>query len=134
MTKPQEASTVNGFARVKVAFGFTQSGYTWPERNELINLSKDVNPRLGEAKKQAALNAALKKRGISAAEYERIKQRAARPFYTVTDADDGTGEIVIPDRVFHSFLNHASQVVPKVIPRIEEKGLTFIGVKTTEGF
>ena len=37
-------------------------------------------------------------------------------------------------RVLQSFLNNASQVVPKVIPRIADKGLTFVGVKVQDGY
>ena len=133
-----EALTSPHFVKVNVAFHFLESGYIglpfWPERNTLINVSKDVNPRLGDAKKAAALNAALEKRGITPEQYERIIQRASRPFYTSTDADDGSGEIIIPQRIFQSFLNHASMKVPRVIPRIAEKGLTFIGIKVADGF
>jgi hypothetical protein len=56
------------------------------------------------------------------------------PFYTEGDADDGSGEIIIPQRVLQSFLNNASQTVPKAIPGIAAKGLTFIGVKVDGGF
>lgn len=103
----------------------------WPERNELINIGKDVNPRLGPAKKQAALQASLEKRGITAEQYEGLVARSENPFYT---ANGRGSEIVIPQRVIQSFINHASMVCPKAVPRIEEKGLTFIGVKVVDGF
>src|SRR6201998_3946966 len=128
----QETETLTSphFVKVNVAFHFSESGFIglpfWPERNMLINVSKDVNPRLGDAKKAAALNAALEKRGITPEQYERIIQRANRPFSTSTDADDGSGEIIIPQRIFQSFLNHASMKGPRGIPRLGEKGLTFI--------
>jgi hypothetical protein len=105
----------------------------WPERNTLINVNKEVHPKLGDAKKEAALNAALDKYGISTADYARIQQRAARPFYTASDADDGSGEIIIPARVIHSFVNNVSQEAPKVVPKVDSKGLTFIGIKVGDG-
>src|SRR5262249_16790587 len=95
----------------------------------LINIMKDVHPKLSEAKKQAAVLAACEKRGISPEEFERIKKDAERPFYT----RDGSGEIIIPQRIIQSFTNNCSQVAPKAIPRIESKGLTFIAVKCPEG-
>jgi hypothetical protein len=123
--------------RVKVGLKFTSPGYIskpyWPERDVVINISKEIHPKLGPAKKEAALNAQLEKMGITPAEYARIQTRASRPFYTASDADDGTGEIVIPARVIHSFINHASMEAPKAVPKIESKGLTFIGVKVGDG-
>jgi hypothetical protein len=124
--------------KVDVGLQFSESGYIglpyWKERNLEIDIAKDVHPKLGPEKKQAALNAALEKRGLTIKDYQRILKRASRPFYTVKDDDDGSGEIVIPQRVFQSFLNHGSQTVPKVIPRIAAKGLTFIGVKVEDGY
>ena len=103
----------------------------WPERNTLINVMKDVHPKLGDAKKDAAIVAACEKRGISKEEFERIKADADRPFYTL----DGkrSSQIVIPQRVFQSFLNNTSQECPKAIPRIPAKGLTFMGIKVDGG-
>ena len=130
-------SLATSTVKVDVGFQFSDSGYIglpyWPERNLLINVSKDVHPKLGDAKKQAALLAALEKRGISQEQYGRTVKRADRPFYTVGDPDDGSGEIIIPQRIFQSFLNNASQVAPRAVPRIESKGLTFIGVKLEGG-
>jgi len=122
--------------KVKVGLYFGELGYIgmpfWPEKNTVINISKDVHPKLGEAKKQAALNAACEKRGITPSDYIRMLELSERPFYTL----DGTrkGEIIIPQRVIQSFLNHSSMAAPKAIPRIQEKGLTFIGIKIEEGF
>ena len=122
--------------KVQAALTFNGSGYIglpyWPERNLEINIAKEVHPKLGPAKKEAALAAACEKHGITVKDYERIVELANRPFYTV----DGTrtGEIIIPQRVIQSFLNHASMAAPKVIPKIAEKGLTFIGVKIHDGF
>jgi len=121
--------------RVAIALTFDESGYIgkpfWPETNTIINISKDVHPKLGDAKKQAALQAACEKRSLTLAEYDAIVERSKNPFYTV----DGRGsEIVIPQRIYQSFLNGTCQQVPKVIPKIEEKGLTFIGVKVDGGF
>jgi hypothetical protein len=132
---PAFASTMT---KIDVGLQFSESGYIglpyWKERNLEIDISKDVHPKLGPEKKQAALNAALEKRGLTMKDYAVILKRANRPFYTVTDDDEGNGEIVIPQRVFQSFLNNACQVVPKVIPRIAAKGLTFVGVKVEDGY
>src|ERR1700732_5122899 len=102
-TAPSLATTV---VRVDIGCQFADSGFIglpfWPERNLLINIGKDVHAKLGTDKKQAALLAALDKRSISQAEYARTLVRADRPFYTVGDLDDGSGEIVIPQRIFQS--------------------------------
>lgn len=120
--------------KINVALGFRDSGYIakpyWPERNTLINITKDVHPKLGDAKKQQAIAAACEKRGITVEEYQRILDKAEWPFYT---KNGRAGEIVIPERIFQSFLNHASMTAPRAIPRIPQKGLTFIGVKISGG-
>jgi hypothetical protein len=122
--------------KINVKFAFTESGYIgkpyWPELNTLINISKDVHPKLGDVKKEAALRAACEKRGVKyPEEYEALKERAERPFYTIDDT--ANGEIVIPQRVFQSFINHTSMSVPKALPRVTSKGLTFIGIKLVDG-
>jgi hypothetical protein len=121
--------------RISIGLTFTDSGYIgkpfWPETSQVINISKDVHPKLGDAKKKAAVLAACEKRGITAAQYEEIVERSKNPFYTI--GARGT-EIVIPERVIQSFLNNCSQEAPKAIPRIAAKGLTFIGVKIEDGF
>jgi len=128
--------TASSVKKVQAALTFNGSGYIglpyWPERNLEINIAKEVHPKLGPAKKEAALQAACEKHGITLEQYQRTCELANRPFYTV----DGTrnGEIVIPQRVIQSFLNHASMSAPKAIPKIAEKGLTFIGVKIADGF
>jgi hypothetical protein len=123
--------------KVKIALQFDEPGFIglpyWPERNTLIDVLKDVHPKLGDAKKAAALLAALEKRGLTMEDHARLELRAARPFYTENDSDAGDGEIVIPQRTIQSFLNNASQSAPKAVPRIENKGLTFIGVKVGDG-
>jgi hypothetical protein len=122
--------------RVSAALGFGDEGYIakpfWPETNKLIDIGKDVHPKLGEAKKQAAILAACTKRGISEEEYRRLLEKSSHTFYTIDGLRDT--EVIIPQRIIQSFLNHASQVVPKAIPRIEEKGLTFIGVRIQDGY
>ena len=125
----------NDIVKVEVSLHFGDLGYIgkpfWPERNTLINISKDVHPKLGGAKKEAALNAACEKRGLTMDQYQTTVMRANRPFYTADETHGG--EIVIPARVIQSFLNNASQVAPKVIPRIASKGLTFVGIKVSSG-
>ena len=117
---------------VSITLKFGEPGYIglpyWPELNTLINISKDVHPKLGDQKKQQAILAACEKRGITPEQYEDLKTRSARPFYS-----NGTGEIVIPERVFQSFLNHASMLAPKAVPSIKSKGLTFIGIRVLGG-
>ena len=111
----------------------------WPERNLLIEIGKSVHPKLGDAKKQQARTAVLQKMDKSIEDYDRAVIRAARPFYTIDDTnpDLGDGEIIIPSRHFLAFLNHASMEAPRVIPKINNKGMTFIGIKffgPVEGF
>lgn len=120
---------------ISIGLKFSDSGYIgkpfWPETNAIINIMKDVHPKLGDAKKQAAIQAACEKRGITMEQYAEMVERSKNPFYTI----NGRGsEIIIPQRVFQSFLNNTSQEAPKAIPRIAAKGLTFIGVKIDGGF
>jgi hypothetical protein len=119
--------------KVAVVLKFN-SGYIgkpyWPELNTLINITKDVHPKLGDTRKQAAILAACEKRGITPEEYQRIVRDASRPFYTRNGLDS---EIVIPERIIQSFINNCSQVSPKAIPRVPAKGLTFIAVKLDNG-
>jgi hypothetical protein len=121
--------------RISAKLSFGDPGYIglpyWPERNTLIDIGKDVHPRLGPAKKEAALLAACEKHRITRGQYDEICELAARPFYTDNAGRDG--EIVIPQRVIQSFINNTSQSAPKVIPRIDSKGLTFIGVTLDGG-
>lgn len=124
--------------KIEVALAFTEpdTGYIglpyWPEKDMLINVSKDVHPKLGDTKKEAAIIASCEKRGISKEQYKHMIDLAARPFYTI----DGTreGEIIIPQRIIQSFVNHTSMAAPKSVPRITEKGLTFIALKIQDGF
>jgi hypothetical protein len=122
--------------RINIALSFTDSGYIgkpfWPETNTLIDISKDVHPKLGEAKKAAALLAACEKRNISVDQYKAMVAKSEHPFYTIGDVR--AAEIVVPQRVIQSFLNMASMEVPRAIPKIAEKGLTFIGVKVEGGY
>jgi hypothetical protein len=119
---------------VDVSIQFNGSGYIglpyWPERNTLIDIAKDIHPKLGDVRKKQALEAALEKRGFTMEDYERMVQLAERPFYTLDGSRDG--RIIIPERVIQSFLNHASMAAPRAIPRITDKGLTFIGVKVKD--
>jgi hypothetical protein len=117
---------------VTVGLYFDKPGYIglpyWPEKNTLINLAKEVHPKLADAKKQAALSAALEKRGLTMQDYQNLVVQSERPFYT-----NGSSEIVIPERILQSFINHASMEAPKAIPRVMSKGLTFIGIKVAGG-
>jgi hypothetical protein len=117
--------------KIGISLHFNSSGYIglpyWPERNTIINVNKDIHPKLGDVKKKQALEAALEKRGLTLDDYKHMETLAERPFYTIDDTRDA--EIIIPQRVIQSFLNNASMNAPKAIPKITEKGLTFIGVK-----
>jgi hypothetical protein len=122
--------------KVQIALKFGSLGYAakpyWASLNTLINISKLVHPKLGDAKKAAALLAACEKNGITPEQYKALVEDAARPFHTMDNSR--AGEIIIPVRIFHSFLNHASMQAPKAIPRIQEKGLTFIAVSLVQDF
>jgi hypothetical protein len=49
---------------------------------------------------------------VSQKEYQRKIQRSKRPFYTITDSDDGSGEIIIPRHVILGMLGHCMKVCP----------------------
>jgi hypothetical protein len=120
---------------VAMSLSFQEGGYIakpyWPEINSLIDIGKDVHPKLGAAKKAQATVAACTKRDVSTEEYEAMLVKSQQPFYTVDG--DRNSEIVIPARVIHSFINNASQVAPKAIAKVESKGLTFIGIVVEHG-
>jgi hypothetical protein len=120
---------------IGISLHFTDPGYIgmpyWPAKNTVINIAKEVHPKLGDSKKAAAVRASCEKHGISEADYRQMLIDAERPFYT----RNGEGsEIVIPERIFQSFLNHSSMEAPKAVPRISAKGLTFIGVRVRGGY
>jgi hypothetical protein len=121
---------------VSVSLAFANNGYIakpyWPEINSLIDIGKDVNPRLGDAKKAQAIAAACEKRGITPGQYEALLVKSQQPFYTIDGERDS--EIVIPARVIHSFINNTSQLAPKAVAKVESKGLTFIGILVDHGF
>lgn len=120
---------------VEVKLRFSEPGYIalpyWPAKNTLINIMKNVHPKLADTKKAAALRASCEKHGVSESEFQQMLIDAERPFHT----RNGPGsEIVIPERIFQSFINHCSMEAPKAVPRITEKGLTFIGIKVEGGY
>lgn len=121
--------------KINVSLQFNELGYVgkpfWPEISQLIDISHDVHPKLGDAKKAAALQAACEKRGLTVADYKTVQERAARPFYTADESRNG--EIIIPARVFQSFINNTCQSAPKALEAYKSKGLTFIGVKPGDG-
>ena len=120
---------------IDVSFQFGNLGYIgmpyWPAKNTVINISKEVHPKLGDSKKAAAVRASCEKHGITEDEYKQMLLDAERPFYTRNGAGS---EIVIPERIFQSFLNHCSMEAPKAIQRIQSKGLTFIGIRVQGGY
>src|SRR5581483_2314389 len=122
------------FTPVEVGLYFAD-GYIgqpyWPELNLLIDIKKEIHPRLSEERKRQALDAALQRRGLALEDYERIEALSKRPFYTLDGSEHG--EIIIPQRVIHSFLNNTSQRCPRLLRKIENKGMTFIGVRVDGG-
>ena len=104
----------------------------WPEISSLINIGKDVHPKLGDAKKAQAIVASCEKRGVTPEEYAQMLVKSKQPFYTIDGARDS--EIVIPSRIWHAFINNTSQSAPKAIAKVESKGLTFIGIHVADGF
>lgn len=73
----------------------------WPEMYRLIEITKLSGMNRARATQNArrALEEHLKTIGMTLADYETLKQRAARPFHTRS-----TGEIIIPADQFLSFL------------------------------
>lgn len=118
--------------RLKVVLDFKDGlGYIaqpfWPALNELIDIHKvsGYNRAKSEANRQKALNAELEKRGLTVADYEKIKANSQQAFHLAPN----TNEIIIPPRNFFSFLNNASMEAPKGVPKIGQKGLTFVALQ-----
>lgn len=75
--------------------------WTAMERKIDIEKRSGVNRARSEDKRAKALDSYLKKIGMTLAEFRKIEQAAARPFYTVGDLDEAVNghaanEIVIP--------------------------------------
>lgn len=118
-------------SKVTITLDFTGSqGYIaqpfWPALNELIDIHKvsGYNRAKSETNRQKALNAELEKRNLTVADYEKIKVSSQQAFHLAPN----TGEIIIPPRNFYSFINNACQEAPKGVPRIGQKGLTFVAL------
>jgi len=89
----------------------------WPERAQVIDIDKEsgVSRARSESARVKALDAHLKKIGMTADQFDKLKLRAARPFHTVSDLGHpvkghAPGEIVIPpDRILSCFVNACDQ-------------------------
>lgn len=108
---------------VEIAISFGEMGYAglpyWPELATLIDIGKEIHPKLKGAKKQQALEAELNKRGLTQADYDRLTIRSQRKFYTENDSDDGSGEIVIPRHVLAGMMVQTVKRAPKnAVPQI----------------
>lgn len=93
----------------------------WPEMAQIIDIDKQsgVSRARSEQARSKALDAHLKKIGMTYEDFETLKRKALRPFHTVSDVQGGNGhaadEIVIPtDRMLACFTN-ACDVAPSAI-------------------
>jgi hypothetical protein len=137
-TTAAKTATVGNMTKVKMGLKFGTLGYIgkpfWPELTTLIDIGKQLHPKWGTEKRKQAIQAELDKRGLTLEQYERIQMRAARPFYTNTDADDGGGEVVIPRHILTGMLAQTLNVAPKnAVPKID-RGLLHIGFQIEDGF
>jgi hypothetical protein len=82
---------------VDISLHFADPGYIglpyWPAKNTVINILKEVHPKLGDSKKAAAVRASCEKHGVTEDEYQKMLLDAERPFYTRNGAGS---EIIIP--------------------------------------
>lgn len=85
----------------------------WPERNSVIDIQKKsgMSRARSDDKRIQALQAYLKKEGITAEEYERLQKLAERSWYRVV-ADDESSEIIIPRHQFSGALVQATKNAP----------------------
>jgi hypothetical protein len=124
--------------RVKVALTFGEMGYAglpyWPELATLIDINKEIHPKLKGAKKQQALDAELGKRNLTQADYDRLTLRSKRKFYVDSDNDSGDGEIVIPRHVLAGMLVQTVKRSPKnAVPQLNQ-GLVHVSFQMVEGW
>ena len=89
-------------APITFAKGYIADPY-WPEMEKRINIEKESGMRRTRSgdKAQKALRDYLNAKGLTIDDYEKICERAERPFYTVGDTGAepgplGVSEIVIP--------------------------------------
>lgn len=92
----------------------------WPEMAQAIDIDKQagVSRARSESARTKALDAHLKKIGMSYEQFEALKRRATRPFHTAEDVKakgHDPAEIVIPsDRMLACFVN-GCDVAPSAI-------------------
>jgi hypothetical protein len=95
--------------------GFIGKPY-WAELDQKIKFERTLGRgylKMGPDRQKQAMVNALQKAGLTAAQWDKLVERSARPFYTITDADDGGGEIIIPEHVFKAFIRSAMDEAPK---------------------
>jgi hypothetical protein len=135
------AQTVPGgktAVRIALTFGEEGQGYIglpyWPELATLINIGKEIHPKLKGAKREQALQAELDKRGLTKADYDRLVLRSQRKFYTADDNDLGAGEIVIPRHVLTGMMVQTVKRAPKnAVPQINT-GLLHVAFQLKDGW
>ena len=88
----------------------------WPEREQLIQIQllSGINRLKNDDKKLAALKGQLEKDGLTMADYENLKVRAARQWYRV-DPEDEISEIVIPRHQIAGCLVETINRTPKAL-------------------
>jgi hypothetical protein len=124
---------------VRIALTFGELGYAglpyWPELATLIDISKEVHPKLKGAKRQQAIEAELIKRGLTQADYDRLVLRSQRKFYTADNSDDyGAGEIIIPRHVLAAMMVQTVKRAPKnAVPQVST-GLIHVAFQLDKGW
>ena len=95
----------------------------WPERAQLIDIDKQsgVSRARSEASRVKALDAHLKKLGMTLDDLERLKAQAERPFWTVADLPQqqinghDISEIIIPGELWLACFAHGCDVAPAAV-------------------
>lgn len=108
---------------VRVSLTFGELGYAglpyWPELATLIDIGKEIHPKLKGAKRAQAMEAELNKRGLTQADYDRLVLRSQRKFYYDNDSDDGSGNIIIPRHVLSAMMVQTVKRAPKnAVPQV----------------
>jgi hypothetical protein len=82
----------------------------WPELSKLIDIAKDIHPKLGEAKRKQAIAAKMQTMGITQQEYEQFQARSLVKWYKHPD-----GRIYIPRHQLAGCLVQTVKHSPKPI-------------------
>ena len=109
--------------KIAVSLHF-QKGYIanpyWPAREKLINIQKEsgINRVRSQEKRPKVLDAYLKSKGLTLADYQALEVTASRPFYTAGDVGLATGnkdEIVVPAHHLHGMMAQGADLCPSAI-------------------